>query len=91
MSAARYENIADEPHALRVLSYDTLTGDHVCRFDDPRSTVLGTVRIDLMTDGTLRGTDPQSLIGKLVEVQYSYPFTYIASEPRLVQGSSGRL
>lgn len=89
MPAADYDNIASEPHMLRVGKFNPTTGDHECTFDDPRSTVLGKVNIDLMTDG-MHGIDPESLVGKLIEVEYAYPWSYLAVGAKIVP-DGGRL
>lgn len=82
-----YDHVASEPHSLRVLKYRADTGDHECRFDDPRSLTLGTVYVDLMADGGLRGHAPESLVGKLIEVEYAYPWSYLAVGAKVVQAS----
>ncbi len=76
-----YEKMADDRHRLKVVSYNKDTGDHECLYGDTAMTV----KVDLMTDGTMpKGMRPEELIGKLVDVDYTFPNAWIAMNPQLV-------
>lgn len=65
---------------LKVKLYEKWCNTHICEDKDG----IGQ-RIDLMVDGAFpKGTDPESLVGKTIECEYTYPYISIAMGVREV-------
>ena len=65
---------------FKVRLYETMLNTHICIDNDGHSH-----RIDLMVDGAFpKGTDPESLVGKTIECEYTYPYISIAMGVREV-------
>ncbi len=83
-----YDNdIAPYPHKLKVKRNLGLEFPHCySQSDFECETDCGkTVRIDLFVSGTLpENTDPASIVGKTVEVDYSHGYLFIAEGVRIV-------
>jgi len=60
---------------LKVLKYVRAEDYHIC--EDDKGTIH---RVDLFVDGSLKGHDIDSIIGKMVDVDYLSPDGEIAHE-----------
>lgn len=84
MREPEYADIANEPHVLRVLSYDPLKGNYICRWGEhPHQKIEIHLRHSFPSgEGP---TDPKSIVGYLIELDYSYPETWTAGEARVLR------
>ena len=74
----------DNQHRLEVVGYHKSYRALECRVlgDNSPSRIF----VDLLVDGTLPdGVTAGSLIGKIVEVDNTYPYISIAANPRIVK------
>jgi len=58
---------------LKVLKYLSWCDAHNCEICPGKTT-----KIDLMVNGDFKGMDPESLVGKILDCDYTYPYISIA-------------
>ncbi len=79
------DDIAPGQHDLVVKSYSETFGCHECTFDGG----LRTVFVDLFVNGDLpENLEPNDLIGKTVQVNYTHGFIWLADGVRVIDADS---
>lgn len=77
-----YDDVANNSHKLKVLSYINDQLYHHCFHEETKTNVA----IDLMVSGDFPDDFyPQSLVGKTIELDYSHACTYIGVGVRELQ------
>lgn len=76
------EDISKRPHRLTVLRYNANIGCHGCRVEGfPYE-----VRVDFLSCGSLPAeTQPEDLIGKTIEVDFTHGLLWLAEGARIIE------
>lgn len=75
------DDVAPRPHKLFVKAYNETFACHECLFDGTK-----TVFVDLFVNGDLSEiTEPQELVGKTVQVDYTHGFLWLAMNVQIVR------
>lgn len=82
MDDISYDEIAEIPHRLKVLAYNSKFLHHECQVA-PNGPF---VRVDLMVDGSFGDeVKPENLIGKTVQVDCTDGYLWLAHNVRVIE------